>query len=595
MELDSLPDGVGITKQTKFFNPDVTEQTIILATVDRAETELSGTEVKPTFYSADNVQLLADYEVVLSDNAYATMPWESIDAMDSFTLSGAFVDGNMAIPYLISVDISEANVVEKYTTLYDYGMISEREMVLAQCDVLSEPENIYMRTPEIMGAIEEYRDKLKERSISIDSGTIAMYDAQTSNPDLTLIEDVLTYETASLTTGRSKTEIAAGTHAIVTSDLPRTSDLETFAAAIVNEMDDIHTYFVTMVDFGAPNSTTGTNGKMAIEIVDNNYVDESGKSMHNVYGLTYRDNYILINYDYKDYGTTDKWKTTLAHEYQHAIQNTYATGYKDSWLSESTANFASAMYALYAFNVSYGYRSYFIHDHLYSIECYHNSPALSLNKVMADPNSRHTSLLFPAYLYFNTGIDGWDTIKEIYETSFGRSITATPDIYTEIDQALKNLNSTYSFKTFFENFAIDDLFPKSAYGTLYDSYYDVIWPAHAQNYISVEAAIPSSTCAVEPVAVIYNAITDAPDSDITVTIDIYQGSFSDLVIWTLTHTNSLEKTAIPPNPIDPIRHILPGSRITIQHQHGYPSYPFNVITVNTSFSNEVRYSITVSS
>lgn len=56
---------------------------------------------------------------------------------------------------------------------------------------------------------------------------------------------------------------------------------------------------------------------------------------------------------------------------------------------------------------------------------------------------------------------------------------------------------------------------------------------------------------------------------------------------------SREETTSPINPIDPVKHTMPSSRITIQHYHGSPEYPFTVIAINTDFEDDIRYSITV--
>ena len=297
VELDSLPAGVGVVKQTKFFNPDVTSETITVATVANAEVTLNGTEVSPTFYSADDVPLNAEYEVVAADNNYADMAWESLDTLTIFSVSGTLVNGSMAIPYSVPVDISEANVVEKYKTLYDYGMISEKEMILRQCEVLMEPGNAYMRSAETMDAIEKYRDKLEAQSTTpIDSNEIVAYAAPTTNAELALVEDALAFGVTTLATEQSTNEIARGAHAIVYSDLTGAA-IEAFAADIINEMNKIYAYFNEYAGFAMPDDSTGIEGKIAIEIVDNSDEYSPGCSMEWVLGVTYPNGRIWINYD----------------------------------------------------------------------------------------------------------------------------------------------------------------------------------------------------------------------------------------------------------------------------------------------------------
>ena len=578
VELDSLPDGVGITKQTKFFNPDVTEQTVTLATVDRAETELSGTEIKPTFYSADNVQLLADYEVVMSDNTYATMPWESIDAMDSFTLSGAFVDGDMSIPYSIPLDVSQSNIWDKYEILNEYGLITEKAKIVKQSEALIDPQNQRLFTFQIIAKLESYRTVFTEEQredISINTSLARSVSQHTK--ELSLVNEALKLGNESLRTTSELTLLDYNDVSIIVADSLSGTDIENFASAIADEIEQIYDYFVTSCGFSPPLDEDGNETEVIIKICSAAEMDYPSN-----YGETVN-NFIRLNYTLIHEGVTNRWKTTLAHEYQHVLQHNYGN-YGDLWIRESCANFASAMYAQFELG------EYALRDSEYynSINVFLDAPSLSPNKTT---DSRYYSFLFPLYLYLNTEDSMWTTIKRIYEVSLADSEVACPETFAAIDQALKNVNLNYSFDTFYENFMIDNIFLQSTYPLFYTDN----WNNMAISSCDASASAIHSNITLEPFGTAYYKFADiADDSGIIVTFDLTSGTYSDFSVLGLIHNDNEPMESIHISVPNPERFTLSISNETLEYYLGNTEYTdYSIVTINKNHTTSLRYNISI--
>ncbi|MBP5632208.1 MAG: hypothetical protein J6Y21_05580 [Clostridia bacterium] len=388
VELESLPDNYGVSRQTQFLSPDKTAVEIKTTPVDRVEVSIADGKPAPSFFDKDGLPLVAPYTnngetYVLVSSAEKTVCAKKLHDIEEATylmVEGSIAVGSKSFPYCIKKDISNDSLYDKINLLFDYGFIDESEKISFYCDLLNcGSESLVDCGTPIISAIEEYinsypSDNTDEKNKKINNCVVQLR----STPYYTHYVDA-----------------SIGQYTIrvfydATNNLMSLSD----ASAVLSECVSIYNYYIINLGFTAPIPYNSTS-YYAIYL-------ESGISS-NAYTLsqTGGGSYIVLNYSQVSSGSLE-YKRSLAHEFTHAIMFAYnISGIStNTWFHESFASMGALVYRGES-DTWFNYMiSSFLSNSYYSIYSTHNSAHM------------YGALVYPLYIY--TYLGGWSTIKTIF-------------------------------------------------------------------------------------------------------------------------------------------------------------------------------------
>lgn len=134
VQVDSLPDGYGISHHTSLYSPEITSDIFTLSIVDEAEIVADSLKYPEIMlFNADGEEVYAVYEF---EPTYQVLPRND----DIVEISGT-VNLNGDISYNVSsnVDLPELDAIGKVELLYDVGAIDEVERIEKYIEIYEDP------------------------------------------------------------------------------------------------------------------------------------------------------------------------------------------------------------------------------------------------------------------------------------------------------------------------------------------------------------------------------------------------------------------------------------------------------------------------
>ncbi len=503
VNLDTLPNGYGVKKQSIYCGTDSASTQIELFAIDNVVPTFIYDELNFSFYDRFGDSLIVAYDIL--NEPQATSISETIMGKDyvTFSYKGSIVASGEEYDFDYIKEVSTENKLEYLNFLKYAEFISEDEWLTQYSKLMISEERHKYLTSEFFDKFNFYQSKLDQNSALYNNVTTAL--AVNSTLDETYIDyATATYLDSDDTTRRVKVYYATSTYEAIA------EQYATEAASILN-------YFCNQYGFRAPQSPANI-GNVANPNLD--YVifisDEYARgNAVTIAGAGSRLSYVKV-------GPNDhnRCQGVLGHELQHSIQLTYDwSGENDVWIKNMCANWASAIYTSYKGTISSYYSDW--HTGMYQ---YLQTPNYGIDDYPTTaPNAglRYYSLLFP--LYISQAMGGIGTIENIYEeiSSIREDKTSyryysNDNIWSAIDSVAQ---STYiagnyrSLRYILENFGRQNYNGAKSYNLFRNvsSYSDLVIDNIALSRSSANSTLIQST------GYGYFKLTSSPDE---VTIDI---------------------------------------------------------------------------
>lgn len=313
VQVGSLPDGYGLDQHTRMYPSEITSDVFTLSAVDGAEIvadSLKYPEIK--LFNADGKEVYATYDF---EPTYQAFPQNE----DFVEISGTVnLNGNIAYNVSSNVTLPEIDAIDKVDLLYDLGAIDEVERIEKYLEIYEEGTSTSTCATPILDEILDF---------------YASDEYQTAPTSIkTKIEDLLqTPEEAAYTFPNSISNSAFTVHY-------DDSVTETVAQNTLKYLTSLRN---TVLSLGF-NDPINESGKTSLQI----YITSATNSNYN--GETYHsgDNSNtswsrIYIYNLNNLSSGDK--ETIAHEYFHAVQNTYFK--HNNWFKEAAAVWFAAKYS----------------------------------------------------------------------------------------------------------------------------------------------------------------------------------------------------------------------------------------------------------
>ena len=408
---DCIDSGYGLVRDTHVIDPGETYGEIEIRPV--ADIEIKNNRSGGVFAypkDKDGNSLIAKYDVFpnlsylktkkSSGNMSSTeTEWQYSDLKNikAYNYSGTVKCGNITRSYSFDVDI-DPSTEERINFLYRIGEISERRKIEFIEEFLNDKNEIKYCGTGYLDNIRDFYERAGEYEHIYKKGyNIDNYIPPACDDYVSLLmgsQNVVIYFTKSSFSG----------------------DDIIYLNKFKNDILDIYNYFCVENNFPCP---YGAGGE-ALKIYITNGIDELGRTYPASSGggslIEIRESQVK----------SDIPPQTIAHEFMHAIQNTYMYSGAANWFKESMARMASMVY-LFERNSTVFADSSAFYDFKQLITNY----IRNYDKSLADSNPDST-LLYPLTIYQDCG--GWDAIKEIYENkkagfndilSFGMNVGET--------------------------------------------------------------------------------------------------------------------------------------------------------------------------
>ena len=408
---DCIDSGYGLVRDTHVIDPGETYGEIEIRPV--ADIEIKNNRSGGVFAypkDKDGNSLIAKYDVFpnwsylktkkSSGNMSSTeTEWQYSDLKNikAYNYSGTVKCGNITRSYSFDVDI-DPSTEERINFLYRIGEISERRKIEFIEEFLNDKNEIKYCGTGYLDNIRDFYERAGEYEHIYKKGyNIDNYIPPACDDYVSLLmgsQNVVIYFTKSSFSG----------------------DDIIYLNKFKKDILDIYNYFCVENNFPCP---YGAGGE-ALKIYITNGIDELGRTYPASSGggslIEIRESQVK----------SDIPPQTIAHEFMHAIQNTYMYSGAANWFKESMARMASMVY-LFERNSTVFADSSAFYDFKQLITNY----IRNYDKSLADSNPDST-LLYPLTIYQDCG--GWDAIKEIYENkkagfndilSFGMNVGET--------------------------------------------------------------------------------------------------------------------------------------------------------------------------
>ena len=411
IKTEGIPSGYGITRSWHFIDPGETYGEIEIRPVADIEVKTEkGGYVSAYPKDKDGNSLIAKYDVFpnlsylktkkSSGNMSSTeTEWQYSDLKNikAYNYSGTVKCGNITRSYSFDVDI-DPSTEERINFLYRIGEISERrkiELIEEFFDDENEPKvcgTSYIKNiKRFYERVGEY-EHIYKKGYDIDNYIPPAYD-----------------DYVSLLMGSQSVEIYYKKSSFSGDDI-------IYLNKFKNDILDIYNYFCVENNFPCP---YGAGGE-ALKIYITSGINDNGRTHPASSG---GGSLIEIK---ESRAKSDLSGQTIAHEFMHAIQNTYMYSGEANWVDESTATMAAMVY-LYEKDRYVFYDGRNFNDFRY----YMNEYIQNYNKTLSE-NHPYGAMLYPLTIYQDCG--GWNAIKEIYENkkagfndilSFGMNVGET--------------------------------------------------------------------------------------------------------------------------------------------------------------------------
>ena len=325
--------------------------------------------------------------------------WQYSDLKNikAYNYSGTVKCGNITRSYSFDVDI-DPSTEERINFLYRIGEISERRKIEFIEEFLNDKNEIKYCGTGYLDDIRDFYERAGEyeyiykKGYDIDNYIPPAYDDYVSL--LMGSQNVVIYFTKSSFSG----------------------DDIIYLNKFKNDLIDVYNYFCVENNFPCPHGAGGE----ALKIYITSGINDNGRTHPASSGGG-----SLIEIKESRAKSTLSGQT-IAHEFMHAIQNTYMYSGAANWFKESTATMSAMVYIYekdrYVFNDSRNFNDF---------RYYMNEYIQNYNKTLPE-NHPYGAMLYPLTIYQDCG--GWDAIKEIYENkkagfndilSFGMNVGET--------------------------------------------------------------------------------------------------------------------------------------------------------------------------
>ncbi len=421
LNLETLPDGYGADAYTHYYGDGETYGSFSLRAIENAEIVETDTGYEVAVYDKYGLPLSVESEVTVTPaimQSATPSTFAEYDRYSGVTYQVTARYGDETLSMRVTNDLSTLSSADKNEYLYSAGLISESEHIRVLCERLTSGDDwggeALCCGTSLIGKITAYAD-----TMSMDDPNYAVI--------ASVAEDTYAPPTyIDLQCYPDSDDEEYGDHEFVVyygrmydkNDTIQNAGNFTMARAVYNELVRIKNFFCTN---GGLNAAQGIeDGVYSVYLLceESDQITSGAegetppvglssfmKLMPNVYGsAAWNDN-------------PDKCKGIIAHEYMHAIMNTYGVDYATSdekWMHESFANFAGLLYSVghryesYSAFTSVYFNSRFTSDyakfHSFFFNNFTSSMNVSLTTYDNDQDStlygRHYgSGLYPLHLY----------------------------------------------------------------------------------------------------------------------------------------------------------------------------------------------------
>ena len=408
---DCIDSGYGLVRDAHVIDPGETYGEIEIRPV--ADIEIKNNRSGDVFAypkDKDGNSLIAKYDVFpnlsylktkkSSGNMSSTeTEWQYSDLKNikAYNYSGTVKCGNITRSYSFDVDI-DPSTEERIKFLYRIGEISERRKIEFIEEFLNDKNEIKYCGTGYLDDIRNFYERAGEYEYIYKKGyDIDNYIPPACDDYVSLLmgsQNVVIYFTKSSFSG----------------------DDVIYLNKFKNDLIDVYNYFCVENNFPCPHGAGGE----ALKIYITSGINDNGRTHPASSGGG-----SLIEIKESRAKSTLSGQT-IAHEFMHAIQNTYMYSGEANWFKESTATMSAMVYIYekdrYVFNDSRNFNDF---------RYYMNEYIQNYNKTLPE-NHPYGAMLYPLTIYQDCG--GWDAIKEIYENkkagfndilSFGMNVGET--------------------------------------------------------------------------------------------------------------------------------------------------------------------------
>ncbi|MBQ8208849.1 MAG: hypothetical protein IJZ89_08980 [Clostridia bacterium] len=562
VNVETLPAGYGISKHTQFIVPSRTADSIDIAPIATADTELEGDNIVVTFSDADGKTLYTDYEIV-PDTAEtvsagnmqsitateAVMTYSALKALDSYTYSGMIVAKGNSYKYSEEYDLSDFSILTKAELLYSVNKISKNEMYNIYYDYLNDPEieiscgtGIYQNLIDYCSSSECTDNSLKSKVLL------------NSNLDTTALSDYSGYVDGSYGSTAFKVYYE------------KASDFS-LANSMMLYINDLYTFFVDNYGFMHPIPTDSNNGYEF-------YLDSSCTAL-GVTVPTGNSNYRIkskINIQRKSSSDITEYEGTIAHEFMHAIMLAY--GITEEWFHEQCGEMTEWTYT----------GNSFTYESLQNIQYYLDRCNLSMNASLTTNNLERAfyygAMLFPLYIYENFG--GWNCLKNIFLNYYSNyPSNAEYSLFDAISGTYGTIPIEFNYANAFGGMAASNYNPIIGYNLAPS---DGSWGRPQINNLYLANVV---TGTLSPMSYSYHTYSSSSIYSANFTVDVTSSNDRIMVYGILGSTNSniISKTQV----MSVTRAVFP-----VENFGDSNSDFFTLLPINTYCdSNNVSYSISV--
>ena len=417
VDLATLPSGIGIDKDQVFYGDALQQNdSLSLSLVDNVQLSYDSSMadgVRVDIFNASGEQVKADYTVTpdVISNARTSL----LDK--TYQISGSVTVGSITEYYQYTVK-NTGDPIELVAEALETGKISKEEALDFYLEIWESVDVGFCGTMFIVKLQALYEDTVFFNHLPMDKQE-ALDALVSPSPTRGLIP------------------YGSGYFVIYYED-PGTGIVPTMVQDIYTSFVNTHSKFISGLGYTEPK--TGTTSGTPYYNVTVSANPKAGSTLHgecvpNVSGSTLSE-IKLYRLGSLNSGITSITEAVIAHEYFHAIMNTYRTfnNYSslDSWINDSFAT-----WAMHQRVNKIDYK-----DHSDRINAFLGAPDISL------PDSNHYGAgLFPLYIYTYYGGSGNTVIKNIISGLSNSSNT----VYTAIGNALSGSSFAQMFSQFWAN------------------------------------------------------------------------------------------------------------------------------------------------
>lgn len=520
LDLSTLPEGTGVRKSMLLYTPDCASDTVEIHSVASVEPCFVYGRLNFDFKSAENENLLVDFEVTSHHvmevgNAAAEKSALSIEeASISCTIrhEGEVSVNGTPFSYCLEKEYTGLDKLQYVSLLSEEAVISAEEQAEMLCDILQR-NGTKSISQDLIAKLDAIKNSTVNPELRQKLNTVL---AKAAGDSIIDDPDTLQYvERTYICDGQNCSE--GGVHHLRVYYCTSTCSLSN-ASLVADELLDVFEYFIGDLQFRCPPSSDNLT---FIPDIGNSFcvILSSSISLGVTYSAGGQHSYMVVN---PATISTLRYQTILAHEFQHSIQYQYhlTAGSKETWWKEACANWAAMLYA----DEILGDLSTRYYEFKDGIRAYLNSTEQSLMYNDGNISVREYSALLPILLYQAGG--GPSAIRRTYEQVRVLRNTSASFSNAQIFSAIGTImGPRYTLRDVLEMFG--------NYNYIYFSYYTWLrgasWP---DVRITEEPVVAGSarTSEVENVGYQYYKLSSSPGT-VNITIEASCEDPTQITCW----------------------------------------------------------------